>query len=138
MLQDTLHVAVDTVKAVVDTVKAVADTVAAPSPATGAELILYWVTLAAGFVSGYAVKALAKLTTLVGKLGEPLKLAIIAGLSFLGVKLAVFFGLTLPENPLAWDPTMVNTVLSTVFGYAVSKTALVKTPPTTPPESPKE
>ena len=111
-----------------DTLKAVADTVVAvaPTPATGAELILYWVTLAAGFVSGYAVKAISRVSEVVGKLTEPLKLGIIAGLSFLGVKLAVFFGLTLPENPLAWDPTTVNTVLSTVFGWVVSKTGVVK------------
>ena len=125
MLQDTLR----------DTLQVVADTVAvAPTPATGAELILYWVTLAAGFVSGYAVKAIARVSELVNKLGEPLKLGIIAGLSFAGVKLAVFFGLVLPENPLAWDPTVVNTVLSTVFGWVVSKTGVVKkTDDTVPP-----
>lgn len=117
-----------------DTVKAVADTLAAvvPTPATGSELILYWVTLAAGFVSGYAVKLLDKVKTLTGTLVEPLKLAIIAGLSFAGVKLAVFFGLTLPENPLAWDATTVNTVLSTVLGYAVTKSGVLKKAPTTP------
>lgn len=117
-----------------DTIKAVADTVAAvaPTPATGTELILYWVTLAAGLVSGYVVKLLDKLNTFTGKLVEPVKLAIIAGLSFAGVKLAVFFGLTLPENPLAWDATTVNTVLSTVFGYAVTKAGLLKKAPTTP------
>lgn len=130
MFQDTLQTAVDTVINVsVDTVIKAADTVATlPTPTSGTELILYWVTLAAGAVSGFAVKALVRVNETVAKLAEPLKLAIIAGVSFLSLQLAVFFGLTLPENPLSWDPTVVTTVISTVFGWVVSKTVIKKEP----------
>jgi len=102
------------------------DTLAVVTPTTGSELILYWVTLLAGAASGYAVKGLDKVKVLAGKLNEFLKLGVVAGLSFLGLQFAVYFGLALPDNPLSWDPIAVNTALSTVLGYVVSKTGLVK------------
>ena len=120
MIQDTLPVIIDTVKTVVDSVAVVAPTL------TGSELVLYVITGLAGFLSGYVVKLLGKFSTIVSGLNEYVKVIIIGVLSFASLKIGILFGLTLPENPLAWDPTMVNTVLATILGWLTTKVGLTK------------
>lgn len=104
------------------------DSVVAVVPAieSGTDLILYLTTIAAGVVSGYAVKGWAKASEFVGKLPEAAKLSIIAVLSFLGLKAVTFLGIALPTNPLAWDPTMVNTAIAAALGWGVSKVGMTK------------
>ncbi len=111
--------------------QAVADTVAAvTTPATGAELVTYLVTLAVGALVGGAVKLLEKASTVVGKLPEVAKLAVTAVLAFLVVKLETLLGLQLPDNPLAWSPETVNLTLTTAAALGLRVVGLKKT--TTP------
>jgi hypothetical protein len=120
MLQDTLAVVADTAQAVVDTVAVVTP------PLTGSEIVLYLITALAGILSGYVVKLFGTLSTKISGLNEYLKVVIIGVLSFGSLKLGAVFGLTLPENPLSWDPTIVNTVLATLFGWVTTKAGLTK------------
>lgn len=120
MLQDTLAVVVDTAQTVVDTVAVVTP------PLTGSELVLYLITATAGILSGYVVKLFGSLSAKVAGLNEYFKIVIIAILSFGSLKVGTLLGLSLPENPLAWDPTVVNTFLATLLGWITTKAGLTK------------
>lgn len=100
--------------------------VVVPVISSGPELIMYLITLAAGAVSGVVVRGLSAIFNFVGKLGEAVKLGILAIASFAGLQLATFFGLSLPENPFLWDATVVNTVISTIIGWLVVKQGKIK------------
>lgn len=93
--------------------QAVADTVATlPTPTTSAELVWYLVSLGVGALVGHVLKLLEKASTLVNGLSEPLKLGIIAVLTFGVVKLETLLGVQLPDNPLNWNPENVNMALT--------------------------
>ena len=108
MLQDSLHV--------------VTPVVSSPT-----DLILYVTTAVAGVLSGVVLKALHKASDTVSKLSEVIRVVIIGVLSFAALKVSTLLGLKLPENPLGWDATAVNTFLSTLLGWAVTKIGLKKT-----------
>lgn len=101
-------------------------TVTVPAITSGSDLILYLITLAAGAASAWVVAALAKVNEFVAKLNEYVKLGAYAVLSYSVLKLATLLGMSLPENPLAWDPTTVNTVLATLFAWVAAKMGVKK------------
>jgi hypothetical protein len=91
----------------------VADTVVAVTPVTtGTELVSYLVSLAVGTVLGYTVKLLENAKNIVVKLSEPLKLVIIAVLSFGAAKLGTLLGVPVVGNPLDWNPEIVSAILT--------------------------
>jgi peptidoglycan/LPS O-acetylase OafA/YrhL len=109
----------------------VADTVPAiPTPTTGVELVFYLVSLGVGALVGSVVKLLERGSELVAKLPEVVKLAIIAVLAFLVVKVETFLGLQLPDNPLDWNPDTVNVVLTATAAVGLRAAGIKKkTPP---------
>jgi hypothetical protein len=100
-------------QAVLDTLPAV------PPVATGAELLLYLVTLAVGALVGGTVKLIEKTSAFVNDLPEVFKMGVTAVLAFLVVKLETLLGLQLPDNPLAWDPNTVNLTLTTAAALSL-------------------
>jgi hypothetical protein len=112
-----------------DTLQAVHDTVAATVPAinSSTDLLLYLSTLIAGGVSGYAVKALGRISATVAGLNEFVRLGVIAVLSYGVLKLAAFTGVPLAGNPLGWDPAAVQAAIAGLLGWGMHKATVKKT-----------
>lgn len=106
-----------------DTVKVLHDTATAVVPVINSsnDLYLYISTLVAGGVSGYVVKALGKLSTVVAGLNEFLRLGIIAVLSFGILKLTQLTGVPLAGNPMGWDPAAVQAAIAGLMGWGLHK-----------------
>lgn len=97
-----------------------------PTPQTGAELIWYLVTLGVGAVVGTVAKALEKGSEVLNKLAEPVKMGLVAVLAFAVVKVETFLGLQLPDNPLTWDPEVVNIVLTALAALGIRAVGIKK------------
>lgn len=89
------------------------------------DLFAYWITLVIGLLSGEVVKLIDRFKKL--PLTSPIKLVILFGLSYLSLKSMSLLGIALPTNPLEWDSTTVNSVLSSVVGWIMTKLKSKKT-----------